>query len=133
MAITHHDSGTVQLPNGKLATGMVPLDASGSIVGDTTAACADEARTGSSTAVGPTEATYAPADEVAATCAFVTVADNPIRYRTSGDDPTASVGHEVASGGYFEVFGAENVANLRMIRSDTSDAEVFISYERPVA
>lgn len=120
---------------GAFILAFVQLDANGNVTSaqGTTEAFADEAMTVSSTAAGPTESVYAPEDEEPATYAFVTVAGDTIRYRTSGGDPTSSVGHEVVSGGYFEVYGASNVANLRMIRSGSNDAEVYITYERPLA
>ena len=89
-----------------------------------------ESITVSTSAVGPTEATYAPADESPATAVIISVETNGIRFRYDGGEPTSSIGHALASGATYELPGAVNVSQLRMIRSGGADATVHLTYER---
>jgi hypothetical protein len=51
--------------------------------------------------------------------AFLSVEGQPIRYRTDGQNPTASVGHLLAAGGTLELIGAQAITSFRMIRQGT--------------
>lgn len=57
----------------------------------------------------------------------VSVETNSIRYRIDGTDPTASIGHLVVAGEYFDLEGETNISRLRMIRA-SADATVNITY-----
>lgn len=44
----------------------------------------------------------------------------PVRYRYDGGTPTSSVGHLLAAGDAFEIEGANNIRNLKLIRTTGS-------------
>lgn len=75
-----------------------------------------------------TEATYAPATQgqVAANVAWITVADDNIRYWLDGSSPTATVGHVLADGDGLEI-GGQAIRLFRCIR-ETTDAIISVSY-----
>lgn len=62
----------------------------------------------------------------AARSAFVTMGDNPVRFRSDGTNPTTSVGHYVAANGNLELFGDE-MSQIRFI-STTSTSNIFVTY-----
>jgi hypothetical protein len=86
-----------------------------------------EAITVSSSAIGPTEATRLHSSGVGANSADISVETNNIRIRYDGSDPTAATGHQITAGTLFTLEGADNIANLKMIR-ETADATVRITY-----
>lgn len=88
-----------------------------------------ETITVSSTALGFTTATAFPTGLPPADAAFVSVETDSIRYRVDGLNPTDTVGHLVASGGSFWVYGTLNCRKLRMIRV-TNDATIRVTYYR---
>ena len=59
--------------------------------------------------------------------ALVTVEDDNIRYRVTGTNPTASIGHLVYEDGSVFIEGAENVRNFLAIRQ-TTDATIYCTY-----
>lgn len=59
--------------------------------------------------------------------AFITLADNAIRWRCDGLDPTSTVGHALASGGSLELNGAANIARFKAIRSGAADGILTVS------
>lgn len=94
-------------------------------------AFAGERLTVAAVAVGPTTATYAPTDQVAAEAVDASVETADIRLYFDGRTPTASLGHLIVAGSSFRVEGATNVAQLKMIRATGTSAAVELSYERP--
>lgn len=58
----------------------------------------------------------------------VTVETQAIRYTYDGSTPTAAVGHPVAAGSSFAVYGPENVARLQMI-AQTGTADIYATIE----
>lgn len=86
-----------------------------------------ESITVSSTAIGFTAGTYAPAGRPAAVYAYVTTETNSIRFRADGVPPTSSEGHLVAAPGAFEVCGTPAIINLSMIRA-SADATAKATY-----
>ena len=67
------------------------------------------------TAVGFTEATFANA-----TRAMVRVEGAQVRYRTDGNDPTASVGVVANDGDVITVSGFRDIKSIRFIRTGSS-------------
>ncbi len=65
---------------------------------------------------------------VLANGALVTVETAPIRFRTDGGTPTASVGHLVQAGGSFEVIGPGDVFQFRAIRATGTDGAISVTY-----
>lgn len=90
---------------------------------------AQEKITVSTTAIGPTSATRAPASGVAK-AALVTVISNPLRLWTTGADPDTSTGIRLAANDTMLIVGEANVSQLRMIREGASDAVANIQYLR---
>lgn len=93
------------------------------------AAFAFETITVSSTGIGFTAATYAPATGPQAMMALITIETNAIRFRSDGTAPTAAIGHPVSAGSTIEVCGTANVRNFLMIRQ-SADASASVSYFR---
>lgn len=50
-----------------------------------------------------------------------------IRYRIDGTDPTGTVGHVVAVGVDFDVFGFTNIDALRLIRISTATGDATVT------
>jgi hypothetical protein len=92
-------------------------------------AFAFETLTVSTTALGGTVATFAPDGELPAQSVLISVETNTIRFRYDGGDPSAALGHALAAGASYLLQGAENIANLKMIRA-SADATVMLTYER---
>lgn len=92
-------------------------------------AFAAEEKTVSTTAVGGTSATYAPAAGVAKGV-VINPADQDLIFRIDGGTPTASVGLRLAAGDNAVIYGEANVRNLLMIREDASDSAVSLTYLR---
>lgn len=84
-----------------------------------------ESITVSSSSIGFTVATYG-----TSIYALATLETNPIRYRVDGTAPTASEGILVPTGSTFEVCGASEMRDFRMIRTG-SDATVKVHFYRP--
>ena len=87
-------------------------------------------------AVGFTEATMVPdADSSGkpAYAAFVTVEDAPIRVRTDGTEPTASVGTPFEVGDTFVVWGRRDLRSFRAIRQGGVSATLSTDFQRQVA
>lgn len=121
-------SSTRDFGNGNYALRTIAVKPNGED-GDT-AGFGYETLTVSTTALGGTAAVYAPADEDPATVAVISVESNGIRFRYDGGTPTSAIGHALSSGATYELLGADNIANLRMIRSGGADATVHLTYER---
>lgn len=84
-----------------------------------------EALAPAATAIGITEAIRAPGG-VPCTWARLSVETQAIRYRIDGGLPTAAVGHPVATGVTFDIYGEANVRNLRVI-AQTGTASVKVT------
>lgn len=95
-------------------------------------AFAGESITVSTSVVPATDSTYAPDGQTPASSCLATVDGAAIRLRTTGDAPTGAAGHLIGDGGSFEIIGAANIVNLRMIRDGaaSADAAVEITYYR---
>lgn len=74
-----------------------------------------------------TAATY---DAAVVRGAIVNPADQDIRYTFDGTTPAAGTGLRLAAGDTLVLLGQGNVANLKMIREDASDASVGVTYLR---
>lgn len=61
---------------------------------------------------------------------FFSIETAPLRYWFDRSVPDASNGHLVQPGQTFEVFGAENLSQLRMIRTTGTSVDVMASYAR---
>jgi hypothetical protein len=77
-----------------------------------------------STAVAPTAA-Y---NGIKATKLRLTVEGAAIRFRYDGTAPTSGVGHYVGTLNQFEIYGEENIANLRIIAT-SGTATVTVTAE----
>lgn len=75
------------------------------------------------TSLSTAQALTVPAGTVSA---LITARGQAIRYRYAGT-PTATAGHFVAANGSVEIFGGNQLANLKIIEV-TASAAVFISY-----
>ena len=95
-------------------------------------AAAFEQITVAGTAVGFTAATIAPsgATNTPATMATVTVETAPVRYRTDGTAPTASVGTLLNIGDRITVWGQGDVAAIQFIRTTGTSATIDCEYSR---
>jgi len=91
---------------------------------------AQEKITVSTTAIGPTAATRAPAGEAPAKAALVTIITQPVRLWTTGTNPDSSTGIRLAANDTMLIVGEANVSQLRMIREGGSDATANIQYLR---
>ncbi len=60
--------------------------------------------------------------------AIVVVEDAPIRVRTDGEDPTASIGLPIAVGQSFTLQNANEIKGFRFIRSTGVSATMTVSY-----
>jgi hypothetical protein len=60
--------------------------------------------------------------------AFITVETAPCRIRFDGGTADSSTGHLLVDGDYITIDGESNVANISMIRTSGSSAEVSITY-----
>jgi len=93
-------------------------------------AFAKEELTVSSTVVALTSSVYRPTGQTAASKAFITVEDNPIRYWYDGSDPTSTSGHLAAAGATIELEPLEDIENFKCIRATAADAAIKVTYER---
>lgn len=89
-----------------------------------------ESITVSTTAVGFTTATIAPAGAGRASVAVVTTESNPLRWRADGTNPSSTVGHVAVADTTITICGITAVANFKMIRSGASDATVRATFFR---
>jgi len=63
--------------------------------------------------------------------ALFTVETNPVRFWFDGSgDPDSTHGNFLNPNDYLEIFGNVNIANFRVIRQGTADANLMISYGR---
>lgn len=90
---------------------------------------AKETITVSSTAIGFTSATYAPAGALRASVAYITIETNSIRFWSDGSTPTAAVGHPAPAGQAIEVCGVPAINQFLMIRQ-SADATASVTYFR---
>lgn len=90
---------------------------------------ADEAITITSAAKKLTVATFTRATNIFAKRAIITVATARIRYRTTGSNPTSSVGHLIGPGAVIILIGTQAIRNFRIIKAGSSNAAVFCTYE----
>jgi hypothetical protein len=88
-----------------------------------------ETITVSTTAIGFTASKYQPTGLQPAALAVVTLESNDVRYRSDGLNPTASVGHVLASAGAVTVCGLQSLQQVRFIRV-SADATAQVSYFR---
>lgn len=88
-----------------------------------------ETITVSSSAIGFTATVYQPAGSIAPDMAVVTTETNDMRYRSDGINPTASVGHVLASAGTLTVCGAQSIKQVRFIRV-SADGTAQVTYYR---
>lgn len=84
----------------------------------------------SNTAVVAAPAVYAADGTTEAEALTVTVTANSIRFRVDGRVPTASAGILLGTNESIRVEGADNVAQLQMIRATGSDATVELVPEQ---
>lgn len=63
-----------------------------------------------------------------ATRAVLGIEAQPLRYRTDGTNPTASVGMLQAASTFVELSGADTLANFKAIRSGGTDSVLNVSY-----
>ena len=77
----------------------------------------------SSTALGLTAATYENARG-----AIITVEDAAVRYRLDGTAPTSTEGHVQLAGGVIRLSSADEIKNFRVIRKDSVNATLRVSY-----
>jgi len=96
-----------------------------------TDAFAFETITVSTLAIGFTSTTYQVNGQSAPRRAVFSVAGVPIRYRYDGSDPTITVGHYLAVGTTAEIWGVDNIKDIRFIRDTAagSDATLSVTYE----
>lgn len=87
-------------------------------------AYAGEVITVSTVSIGFTAATIARG----AVTAFCTLASADIRFWNHGTAPSSTVGHAMAAGQSFTLYGATNLSNFRAIRSGGSDGVLTCSY-----
>lgn len=96
--------------------------------------CGDyESITVSTTAIGFTAAKLAPVAGAyagkKAEAALVTVETQPLRFRADGANPTAAEGHVLIAGDErYWYWGYHDLAKVKFIRKDASDATVKVSY-----
>ena len=62
-----------------------------------------------------------------ANVAKITARTAGVMYLTTGNDPTATVGHLIAQNATVEIVGQNNIANLKVIREASTDSEVTIT------
>lgn len=83
----------------------------------------------SSTAVGFTAATFAPAGGIPADMAQITVETNALRYRDDGLNPTAAIGFPILTNTAYTVCGLANIRTARFIRQ-SADGTLNVIYYR---
>jgi len=81
-----------------------------------------------SSAVGFTPSIYNPAGHKAEV-ASITCENAPIRFRTDGQDPTASEGHLLNPGDSTTIEGYDDIKNFRAIRTGASDGTLRVTYK----
>lgn len=59
--------------------------------------------------------------------AVVSVSGSDARYRMTGSNPTASVGHLLVIGNQVEVY-INNLSTFKIISTSGTDADVFVTY-----
>ncbi|KKK69505.1 hypothetical protein LCGC14_2933370 [marine sediment metagenome] len=91
---------------------------------------ASEALSVGASAVQFTEATMAPGGAPTATAAFCTVETAPIRVRSDGTNPTATVGRLFAVGDTFVVWGRRDLMSIRFIRQGGTSATLSTEFAR---
>ena len=87
-----------------------------------------ETITVSSTSIGFTATTYAPAGSPPAAYAFITIETDGISFRSDGTAAEAT-NHDAATTDQIVVYGAANIRNFRAIRT-TNDATCRVSFGR---
>lgn len=124
----------LQLGNDQIAIGVHLLGADGNTLpiasGEIPVAFDDETITVSTVALGLDPDVYAPDGEDPATEATVVVSGQPIMLRDTGTEVTTTEGVPLAAGAVWLVEGAENIAQVRLIRTGGSDATVYVRYAR---
>lgn len=91
---------------------------------------ADEQITVSTTAVGFTSATYAPAGLRPADMAVVTLETADLRYRSNGLNPTSAVGTAFPAPSTILVCGNVNISRVKFIRAGSVDGIITVQYSR---
>jgi hypothetical protein len=67
--------------------------------------------------------------QIGTTGAFITAETAAVRFRVDGTSPTASVGHQLASGDRLLLESPQEVANFSVIRV-SDDATLFVSFTK---
>jgi len=65
-----------------------------------------------------------------ATVAYLTLEGGQVRYKYSGEDPTASVGHILDPGGFLVITGQNQLSSIKFIRTGGVDGTASITMER---
>ena len=60
--------------------------------------------------------------------AHIVVETGPIRLRIDGTDPATAVGVLVSAGDAFTVYGADTLAQIKMVEATSTDAVINVSY-----
>lgn len=81
----------------------------------------------SGTAVALSAFSFDAADVAAAKFASVSPIGGKVNYLHDGETPTAVYGHPIVQDGTVTIRGNENITELQIIRSGSTDAEVTIS------
>lgn len=110
-----------------LALSAVVLAAFAPVAAVAQAPSAFEALTVSSSAVPITASTYSNGGWSASYC-ILTLADNQIRWRVDGVNPTASVGHVMDVGSELRLYRIQDIVRIRFIRTG-SDGILSITCE----
>jgi hypothetical protein len=88
-----------------------------------------ETITVSTTAIGFTTALFAPTGGIPADMAVATLETSDIRYRSDGINPTAAIGHFLASSSTLTACGIQSLRQVKFIRV-TADGTLSVTYYR---
>jgi len=78
-----------------------------------------------------TSTSYTDSDGTVAQIAIISVNDGGrITYRVTGANPTASAGIIITPMSIVKIVGQDNIRNFRIIRSDSSNGQIFVTYGR---
>ena len=90
---------------------------------DGSTATADEQLTVTNAVKSLTAATYG-----AATRAFITVEVADIRFRLTGGNPSATLGHLLKNGESLVLTSASDIKNFKAFRDASADATIYVTY-----
>lgn len=91
---------------------------------------AKETLTISTTALGFTAATYAPAGGQPADMAITSFEGDDVRYWEDGSDPTSTSGHKVTNGSFLTTCGRPAISQIKFIRDNSTDVTGYVSFYR---